>query len=148
MFVTKVHSMLVKKKKNILLLNLTLYWRSRFRRNQRAIKEAKSLLQQRKIILALKLMKRLERAQMKMLEGWRQRNYFKVSLQEDGENKCGQVQGNANLSKLIIQRRTTFLGKTDPMQICSSKYHSSEFIQKIGSGASPIQESEENLRVC
>lgn len=60
MFVTKGHGMLVKK---ALLLNLTPCWRSR--RNQRAIKEAKSLSWQRKISLVLKLMKMLEEQRQK-----------------------------------------------------------------------------------
>lgn len=49
--------------KKALLLNLTPCWRSR--RNQRAIKEAKSLSWQRKISLVLKLMKMLEEQRQK-----------------------------------------------------------------------------------
>lgn len=65
MFVTKGPGKLVKK---ALLYSLTLRWRSRLRRNQRAIKEAKSLSWQRKISLELKLMKMLEEQRQKRWE--------------------------------------------------------------------------------
>lgn len=62
---------LLENKTKTLLLNLTLYWGSRFRRSQRAIKEAKSLLWQRKIKPGIKINEEAGRAQTKMLEGWR-----------------------------------------------------------------------------
>lgn len=69
---------------------------------------------------------------MNMLEGWRKRNYFQVSLQEDGENKCDQVEGNTNLvSKRILWKKNYISWKNWPMQICSSKCWSSEPIRRI-----------------
>lgn len=63
---------------------------------------------------AIKINEDVGRADAEVPEGWRQRNYFKVSLQEDGENTRGQVEGNANPSKLIIQKKDHISWKNWP----------------------------------
>lgn len=81
----------------------------------------------------IKINEEAGRAQMKMLEGQRQRNYFKVSLLEDGENKCRQVEGNASLFKLIIQR-ITFLEKLTPCKFAAPNTILLSLLEKSAQG--------------